>query len=186
MNPEFANDCNQTARVKPESGFTLLEILMVIVILSLTTMMVAPSFFSALSASLDDEGQRLMQTLRLAQDEAALSSQSLRISFRAHSYAFQSLNTKGEWTAFDQPPYQPYKLAEGIRFQRIRPQLPLSEQPEQSANDDVEPILAHLLLPAEGIRQIAEIILLRKADNQQLQIQVGPGPGGIHLLKDVK
>ncbi|MDQ6970890.1 MAG: prepilin-type N-terminal cleavage/methylation domain-containing protein [Mariprofundus sp.] len=172
---------SNTGSYKPESGFTLLEILMVIVILSVSTMMVAPSFFSALSASLDDEADRLVQTLRLAQDEAALSSQSLRISFRAHSYAFQSSNAEGEWTAFNQPPYQHYKLAEGIRFDRIKPQLPLSEKIDL---DQSEAVLAYLLIPAQGIHQIADISLHQDSDNRQIHIQFGPGPGGIKALQD--
>lgn len=172
---------NSSGDTKQNSGFTLLEILIVIVILSVTTMMVAPSFFSSLSASLDDEGKRLVQTLRLAQDEATLSSQSLRMVFRAHSYAFQSSNAKAEWVAFSQTPYQKHTLAEGIRIERIRPQLPLSEK---TASDDSEDILAYLLIPAEGIRQIADITLLRTSDQQALHIQVRSGPGGIQVIKD--
>jgi type II secretion system protein H len=172
---------NSPAQTRAESGFTLLEILMVIVILSVTTMMVAPSFFSALSASLDDEGKRLVQTLRLAQDEATLSGQSLRVVFHTHSYAFQSLNEQAEWVAFNQPPYQRYKLAESIQIERIQPQLPLSEK---TTLDDAEDILAYLLIPAEGIHQIADITLLHTTDKQQLHIQVRPGPGGIQVIPD--
>jgi len=178
---KFTPKLNRSAEIEPDAGFTLLEILMVIVILSVTTMMVAPSFFSALSASLDDEGKRLVQTLRLAQDEATLSGQSLRVVFRTHSYAFQSLNEQAEWVAFNQPPYQRYKLAEGVQIERIQPQLPLSEK---TTLDDAEDILAYLLIPAEGLRQIADITLLHTTDKQQLHIQVRPGPGGIQVIRD--
>jgi len=178
---QLSSEATAYACIKREFGFTLLEILMVIVILSVSTMMVAPSFFSALSASLDDEGHRLVQTIRLAQDEAILSSQTLRIAFRGHSYAFQSNNSEGEWIAFEQPPFQRYQLAEGVHIERIRPQLPLEEKTNA---DDSDAILAYLILPPEGIRQISDITLLRISDQQRLHIQVRAGPGGIQVQKN--
>jgi len=162
-----------------ESGFTLLEIMMVIVILSVTSMMVAPSFFSGSSRSLDDEAHRLVQTLRLAQDEATLSSQTLRITFRAHSYSFQNTNSAGEWQTFGQTPYQAHKLNDGIYIDHINPQPPLVES---NASDNREPILGHLVLPPTGIRHIADITLAQ-ADKPSLRIAFRPGPGGIHVLK---
>lgn len=162
-----------------ESGFTLLEILMVILILSVTTMMVAPSFFSSSSTSLADEGHRLVQTLRLAQDEAILSGQTLRITLRSHSYSFQSVSFKGEWVPFNSPPYQNYQLIDGVRIDQINPQPPLFER----TDEEKDPVLAHLLLMPEGINQISDITLLHASGQEPLQIQFRPGPGGIRIVK---
>jgi len=167
-------------QIKYESGFTLLEILMVILILSVTTMMVAPSFFSSSSTSLGDEGHRLVQTLRLAQDEAILSGQTLRITLRKHSYSFQSVSFKGEWVPFNSPPYQNYQLIDDVRIDQINPQPPLIEQ----TDEEKEPVLAHLLLMPEGINQISDITLLQASGKQALQNQIRPGPGGIRIVDE--
>ncbi len=163
-----------------ESGFTLLEIMMVILILSVTSMMVAPSFFSASSVSLQDEGHRLVQTLRLAQDEAILSGQILRMTLRSHSYSFQSVSFKGEWVPFNSAPYQDYQLIDGVRIDQINPQPPLTEQ----TDEEKEPVLAHLLLLPEGMNQISDITLFQSSNSRTLHIQFRPGPGGIRIVKE--
>jgi len=156
---------------------------MVIVILSMTSMMVVPSFFSTSSASLDDEAHRFVQTLRLAQDEAILSGEVLRISLRSHSYAFQSLNNNGEWVPFNLEPYQDYKLMEGIRLDQIDPHPQLTDESNEPEDD---PVFARLFLPPEGINQIADITLLQTSNETEaaLVVQFRPGPGGIRIVKD--
>jgi len=153
---------------------------MVIVILSVTTMMVAPSFFSASSNSLENEAHRLVQTLRLAQDEAVLSGQILRISLHKQSYSFQSINSDSEWMPFRSSPFQTYQLIDGIHIDQIHPQPPFIEQSDEKK----EPVLAHLLLMPDGINQIADITLIQSSDNRPLQIQLRPGPGGIRIVKE--
>lgn len=154
---------------------------MVIVILSVTSMMVVPSFFSASSESLHNEARRLVQTLRLAQDEALLSGDTLRITLRSHSYAFQVINIKNEWAPFNQSPYQEYKFSEGVRIDQVDPQPPLTEQTKEREND---PTVAHLLIPAEGINQVADITLIQEGDEKPIVIQFRPGPGGVRIFKE--
>ena len=152
---------------------------MVILIISVTSMMVAPSFFSSSSNALENEANRLVQTLRLAQDEAVLSSQILRVTLRKQSYSFQSLSSEGKWMPFNLSPFQTYPLIDGIHIDRIHPQAPDIEQSDEKK----EPVLAHLLLMPDGINQITDITLIRLSDNKPLQIQLRPGPGGIRIKK---
>jgi type II secretion system protein H len=167
-----------------EAGFTLLEIMLVIVIMAVTAMMVAPSYFTALSASVDDEGKRLAQVLRLASEEATLSGDAFRVRFRRHSYQFQSADQEGAWQTRQQPPYQPYDLPEGIQIVEVKPSLPLKED-AGGGDKGAEAVLADLLLPAEGIRQIADIVLAPEPDEgRRLTVQLRPGPGGIAVKKD--
>jgi len=165
------------ATANPESGFTLLEILLVVVILAVTSMMIAPSYFSASSVSIDDEGKRMVQVLRLGQEEAALSGRMFRVLLRRHSYTFQQAGAEGEWQTVQQQPYRPHQLSEGIQIAEVRPQLPLQEKTDEKGE---EAVIARLLLPAEGIRQIVDIVLAEEAgDGRRLEIQLRPGPGGI-------
>jgi len=167
-----------------ESGFTLLEIMLVIVIMAVTSMMVAPSYFSAVSVSVEDEGKRLAQVLRLASEEATLSGDAFRVRFRQHSYQFQSVDQKGVWQSLQESPYQQHKLAKGIQIIEIRPSTPLTEQVEKQ-DKHAEPVLADIELAPEGIRKIANIILGEDPDGgQPLTILLRPGPGGIAVKKD--
>jgi len=170
--------------MKAQSGFTLLEIMLVIVIMAVTSMMVAPSYFSAVSVSVDDEGKRLAQVLRLASEEATLSGNAFRVRFRQHSYQFQSADQAGAWQSVQASPYQQYTLAKGIQIIEIKPSTPLKEQADEEKKG-TEAVLADLLLPPEGIRKIADIVLDREPDGgHRLTVNLRPGPGGIHVEKE--
>ncbi len=167
--------------MKAESGFTLLEIMLVIVIMAVTAMMVAPSYFSAVSVSVDDEGKRLAQVLRLASEEATLSGDSFRVRFRQHSYQFQSADQEGVWQSLQASPYQQYTLAAGIQIIDVKPSTPLKEQVDEEKKG-VEAVIADLLLAPEGIRKIADIALDSEPEGgHQVMVQLRPGPGGIHV-----
>jgi len=167
-----------------ESGFTLLEIMLVIVIMAVTAMMVAPSYFSAVSASIDTEGKRLAQAMRMASEEATLSGNEFRVRFRQHSYQFQSAAQQGAWQTLQTQPYQEYRLPEGFQVIEVRPSPPLKEATEAEKKGR-EAVLADVLFAPEGISKIVDIILSPEpADGRQLTVQVRPGPGGIAVKKD--
>jgi len=167
-----------------ESGFTLLEILLVIVIMAVTSMMVAPAYFSAISVSVDDESRRLAQALRLASEEATLSGKMFRVRFRQHSYQFQSADQSGVWQSLQETPYKEHKLAEGIQIVAVRPSVLLTEQTGKEKQGQ-EAVLADVLFAPEGIRKIVDIILdTEPSDGHPLTIQLRPGPGGIAVKTD--
>jgi type II secretion system protein H len=165
-----------------ETGFTLLEILLVIVILAVSSALVAPSFFAASSASIDEEARRLSLALKLASDEAALSGHPLRWSATAHSYVFEFPDSEGAWHPADEQPYSAYDLPAGIAIVDMQPQnTALTEDMEQKK----EAVMARLLLLPQGVIQSAEIILaVEDGAGRQLGIQLRPGPGGIRIMSD--
>jgi len=182
--PVWCERVNSREEKSAESGFTLLEIMLVIVIMAVTAMMVAPSYFSAVSISIDDEGKRLAQALRLASEEATLSGNVFRVRFRQHSYQFQSADQEGAWQSLQETPYQEYKLAEGIFIVEVRPSVPLTEQTDEEKKGR-EAVLADVVLAPEGIRKIADIILdTEPVGGQPLTVRLRPGPGGIAVKKD--
>lgn len=167
-----------------ESGFTLLEILLVVVILAVSASMIAPSYFSAATASIEDEGGRLVQVLRLASEEAVLSGRLLRVLVRPHSYAFQVAGADGEWQAVEDQMYRQHQLYEGFKVAEIRPQLALTEEID-TKEKDAEVVISQLLLSPDGIRQIADIVLAEESANgRQITLQFRPGPGGIRIVAE--
>jgi type II secretion system protein H len=163
-----------------EPGFTLLEILLVIVILAVSAALVAPSFFAASSASIDGEARRLSLILKLASDEAALSGRPFRWSATAHSYVFELPDAEGAWHPADEQPYSAYDLPSGIAIADVQPQsISLAEDVKQKE----EAVMARLLLLPQGFIQSAEIILaVEGGAGRHLSIQLRPGPGGIQIM----
>lgn len=96
-------------------GFTLLEVLVVLVLISIITSFVLLSVGGGPQERLAEEAQRLAALIELHQQEAILSSEPRGIRFMRTGYAVLSLNEKGEW----RPPaatatFIHYKLPEEI------------------------------------------------------------------------
>jgi len=169
-------------RKRYESGFTLIEIVLVIVIISVMTMMIAPSFFSATGTTVTQEARRLTQALRLAADEAVLTGRPMRWTARAHSYSFDLPDGEGAWQLQDEQPFETYTLPEGIRIVEVQPvDTSMTEITDQKGS---EPVLAHLMLLPQGIAQPSSIVLAAKDDGgDHITILLRPGPGGIAIDK---
>ncbi|MDQ6992714.1 MAG: type II secretion system minor pseudopilin GspH [Mariprofundus sp.] len=167
-------------------GFTLLEIMLVLVIMSVMTMMVAPSFFSATATTVEQQARRLIQVLRLAADEAVLTGRPLRWTARAHSYAFEQPDGEGAWQVIDEPPFAAYQLPDMMRIVEIQPlDSTLGEASDQlTSEQEKEPIVAHMMLLPEGISAVVTIVLNDAEEGgNTLSIELRPGPGGIALKK---
>ena len=183
----MAEDRTNTGQSHPrchgEDGFTLIEIVLVIVIMSVTAMMIAPSFFSATGSSLPQETRRLAQASRLALDEAALSGHPIRWSARAHGYSFEAPDGGGVWRQLKEQPYRSYNLPGGIRIMAVRPTdaLPVEGRHADQAG---EAVMARLTLLPQGISDPAAIVVAEKGDGDgQMTIQLHPGPGSVSISK---
>jgi general secretion pathway protein H len=80
-------------------GFTLIEILVVIVIISILLALVRVNFVQDEKAVLTDEANRLAALLQHAQDEAMVSGKSIAWSANEASYQFWQLDKEGKWAA---------------------------------------------------------------------------------------
>ncbi|WP_297359695.1 GspH/FimT family pseudopilin [Acidiferrobacter sp.] len=86
-------------------GFTLLEILVVLVLIGIMLGVVAPRLSRDMGVSARHEGLRLMALLKAARTEAIVTGRPYRVNFSAHGYAFQRLNGHGR-----------FKAAKGVLF----------------------------------------------------------------------
>jgi general secretion pathway protein H len=84
----------------PPRGFTLLEIMVVLVLIGIITSFALLSVGGGPRERLAEEGQRLAALVELHQQEAILSGEVRGIRFTRTGYAILSLDEKGEW----QPP----------------------------------------------------------------------------------
>ncbi len=86
------------------AGFTLLELLMVLALLTLSLVMVTPNFFSMLESEREREVSRLIRVMRLARNEAVLTGRRQRMWFdlKQNAYAFEK-EVDGVFEAYQRP-----------------------------------------------------------------------------------
>ena len=83
--------------ITPPRGFTLLEIMVVLVLVGIITSFALLSVGGGPRERLAEEGRRLAALVELHQQEAILSGELRGIQFSRAGYALLSLSEKGEW-----------------------------------------------------------------------------------------
>ncbi len=91
-------------------GFTLIEIMVVIVIVSILVGAVSLTFPRSTDDLLKEDADRFSELLYLAQDEAILESRDLAVAINDAGYSFLSKNDQS-WTVFSEEPFKPRKLS---------------------------------------------------------------------------
>lgn len=97
------------------SGFTLLEVMIVVVIVSLMASAVVPMVSNSSDNLLKEQADRFSALVRLAQDESILQSRELGLKITKESYSF--LQQEGEnWVAFEEGPFRQRQLSGGTKI----------------------------------------------------------------------
>ncbi|MEH6457269.1 MAG: type II secretion system minor pseudopilin GspH [Cocleimonas sp.] len=89
---------------KPNKGFTLIEIMVVIVIAAVLISAVALSFPPVGDKLLKENADRFSALMSLAQDEAILQSTELAVEITPNGYSFYQ-NESNSWATFSDPPF---------------------------------------------------------------------------------
>lgn len=90
---------------KLKKGFTLIEIMVVIVIVAILISAVALSFPPVGDKLLKENADRFAALLSLAQDESILQSTELAVEITPKGYSFYQ-NEGNAWSSFDDPPFK--------------------------------------------------------------------------------
>ncbi|MFZ5722945.1 MAG: type II secretion system minor pseudopilin GspH [Pseudomonadota bacterium] len=130
--------------MRPERGFTLLEIMAVMLIIAIIAAIATPNLFAARSrgTDLEREAAALAARIRVAQDDAMLYGHEYGVVFTAEGYRFVRWDAKGNrfrsivagagWTR--------RQLENGVRVSAVAnsgdPILVLPEPTEEDAGDD--------------------------------------------------
>jgi len=168
-----------------EQGFTLIEILLVIVIVAVLSAMVAPSFFQATGTSVDDEVRYMQKLLRLAAEETQLTGKLVRCSVYKDHLKFETPNSEGEWKPLVDPLFQAQSPQTPVivKEAHLHGDVGLSTEP---LRDGEKPPLARFMFWPDGRVSTGELTLGIEdegaADTRVIALR--SGPGGIHVLRD--
>ncbi len=105
----------QGETAQPSSGFTLVELLVVLVVIGISLGMVIPQLMPDNRAQLRTEAQRLALLLENATLEARASGRSLGWSGEQAHYRFWRKNDYNDWIGIEEnTPFRPRNLPDGI------------------------------------------------------------------------
>ncbi|MDQ6995124.1 MAG: GspH/FimT family pseudopilin [Mariprofundaceae bacterium] len=163
-------------------GFTLIEIMLVLVIMAVLTAMVSPNFFAATQGDVKTEARFMQKMLRLASEEAQLTGKPVRCSVYSNRLVFESPAPDGTWMTMQDAEFQqdmPRPPVEILRAQRDG-DIGLNNASMQA--DEVPP-LARLMFLGDGSLSAGKITLGIPHHKETLTIELHAGAGGIHVLK---
>ncbi len=111
-----------------QKGFTLIEILVVIILVGIIVTVAMISIGNTQSGKLEEDMRRLLQIMRLVHEEAITNQQTLAIKFSPHGYAIQRYENKGKiWINITDPAFfRPRKLDEDYKIKLVQDGLSVS------------------------------------------------------------
>lgn len=101
-------------------GFTLIEMLVVMMIIGIVTTVVALSTGRNQRSDLQEEAQRLAVMLESASDEAQVRSIPIAWQPVDGGYVFSESTAGGRWRVLDDDPLKPYQWRAGVTGVAIR------------------------------------------------------------------
>jgi len=171
-------------RFPKQQGFTLIEILLVIVIATVLSAMVAPSFFQSTGASVNGEARYIQKLLRLASEEAQLSGTLIRCSVYHDELVFEQPDADSIWQPLQDDLFQPYPIREPVWIKQahLHGDVVLDNN---AIKQDKKPSLARFYLWPDGRVSSGSIDLASKPASNGLKLELASGPGGIHVVEPV-
>lgn len=108
--------CDRSMCRTRQRGFTLLEMLVVLVLIGVMVAVMVISRGTDRSAAYEQEARRLVELMRLAQEEAILNGRELALRFQPQAYEFQQ-QIEDQWQTLQQPRlFRPRRLDSDVRL----------------------------------------------------------------------
>ncbi|MBT8135467.1 MAG: type II secretion system minor pseudopilin GspH [Gammaproteobacteria bacterium] len=174
--------------VRRARGFTLLELMVVIVIVGVLVSLAVMSLGDNAARRLEEEATRFGSLLRLAADEAVLQGRDIGVVIDESSYSFHVIDDQfGQWQpmAADRL-FRQRNMIEGIRLELAIDDIslelpPPATEPDDEDLQDTEPVNPQVLLLSSGEITPFELLFEFVDIDRRLLLRVS-GTGEIDLL----
>ena len=142
-----------------QKGFTLIEILVVMILLGIIMTIAMLSIGGSQSEQLEEDMRRLLQIMRLAHEEAIINQQTLAIKFSPHGYELQRYEGNGKiWIPVTEPAFfQPRKLDQRYEIKLLQEGFKVSLEKEDGgkivmySSGEITPFELNIGLPDSDI-----------------------------------
>lgn len=155
--------------VKSNSGFSLLELLVVVVIIGIVVSAVSFAFGDSQADRMSHKSKQLAALIDLAQEQAIFNSQELGVLFTKDSYAFYKMDTvqdknkkeKNVWLAIEGDKFLDKRtLPDGLQYE-----LYLEGTEVAFAASKLKEITPHIFILSDGSISPFELNLTDKIDH---------------------
>jgi len=180
-------------------GFTLLEIMLVMVVMAAVAAFVLPNLFRPATATLDDSARHLARLLRLASEEAQLRGVPLRWNAWSDHYNFELAADGSEWQPLTDQPFASQPLPDGVSISEVKladgvqffsgavsqfdtgtgDAAPDGGDTDKQKTSEKAP-LGSVVLMSDGMLSLADVRLHSAAG--EVHIELRPGPAGIRIV----
>jgi len=190
--------CNvQAGAGKPQRGFTLIEILVVVIIIGVISSMVLLSFGLADdNRALQQQARRLVSLVELTLDEATLQGREFGLEVMRDGYRFVELDPLLEqWNeVVGDELLRPRRLEEGMEFDLViegrrvllreeAADTAVDEDENRRARDMTKDYAPHVLILSSGDISPFNLKILRALDRSEIKIDLAAG-GEIEITTD--
>jgi len=173
-NPGFA----LTIRFRNQAGFTLVEILVVLIIIGVVTAAIVPSIHTNdRSKKMEVEMHRIQALLKLAREEAVMQNEEIALKVSEQSYSFEVLGDKG-WKPMESVDgvFRERQVVDGTELALKVDNLEINfgKQQEAAGEDKIPPPRIYILSSGE----IMPFELILRTLDQSLQYSLKAGEDG--------
>jgi len=163
-------------------GFTLIEILLVITIMMVMSAMVAPNFFQATQADVRSEARFMQKVLRVASEEAQLSSRPIRCSVYTDHLRFETPAMDGSWQPLQDDVFQHDLPKPPVEVLRATLDGDIGLSLGDVKGDEIPPLTRFTFWP-DGNVSAGQIVLGIAKQPEHRTLQLRPGPAGIRVMQ---